>query len=137
MKVSIHEPNTIYLAVWHQNKRTAVTGSCRKHDGGIVQNIAQLTGDDIWQTVAAALADVAQLKMRHILIFCNDKTFVQTWRYPVRLEPRAPDRMALYNPHQWQILRHLCAYQRWMVAHNENLKQARALWNEHALARKN
>ena len=84
--------------------------------------------EDIFALLATVLSDVKALCARHIVVFTNDPALADVFTFPVHLEPKAPNRMHLYVPTQWDILRAFCNYDSWQLKHADKLPKAQALW---------
>jgi hypothetical protein len=129
MKATLSTPNTLFVALWTDGKNSAVVGSLRT-DGGEMLPVLATTGDEPYATLAHCLDDVRAVAARHIVLYTNSAMVANTYRAPIRLEPTAPDRQHLYDPHKWSILSNLCRYASWQIVHTKNLPKAQQLWKE-------
>lgn len=135
MLATTETPNTLFLAIWHQNAKSVALGNFRTLDGmepeiAGMGPLVQDKGNDSYQLLASVLADAQPIKARHIVVFTNDPALAETFSYPVHLEPKGPDRMHLSVPVQWEILRAFCLYATWQMRHAEKLPKAQQYWEE-------
>lgn len=135
MKAAEHTPNTLFIALWKQKYKCIVLGNFRGEDGmepevaGMGPVLQGKGNDDTFALLAAALRDAKALCARHIVVFTNDPALADVFTFPVHLEPKAPNRMHLYVPTQWDILRAFCNYDSWQLKHADKLPKAQALWD--------
>jgi len=133
MKATTKTPNTLFLALWNQEGRCITIGNLRTKTemmpivddwGPVVEN----KGNDPVALLAATLKDAKALCARHVVVFTNDEALADLYTFPVHLEPKGPDRMHLYVPAQWDVLRAFCLYDSWQCQHVAKLPKAKQAW---------
>ena len=147
-RANLDTPSTLYLAIYDNGTQIAVTGALRAADGDLVPDVAQYIEPSTWAAVDAVLADVAEVRARHIIIFTNSPFLAGNLIGRVKTPP--PDSTErVYEPKKggggyaeypvggnqywWNTIRHLerywCYGGSWQVVKvgDDKLEKAKAL----------
>lgn len=145
-------PNTLYLACYGDQERIAYTGTLRRMDGSLDEDVMSGHGTT-WEATAQALAEAAIINALHIILLTNSpallrwyvapapESFVKVWEQ--KGKGKGNGAYAEYpvggNPAQWAVMNGLLAY--WakggsyqvVGVDGSRLKRAQELYKEHIL----
>lgn len=122
---NLQTPKTLYLAVYESDtNECAITGSLRKVDGTLEDDVLALTAPTHWQALADALADAEVIEAQHIIVFTNSPALLKWYVAPepdsttpvweVKGKGKGNGRYEDYpvggNPHHWAVMRGLVRY---------------------------
>ena len=143
MAITSKTTDIVILGIFHAYSKTAVYGSIKKLDGSTDKGIIQVKGDYIWRTVELALDEAKVVKMRNLLMLCNDKDLASIYMRPVCIPQ--PDTKRIWTggkrgryvnvpvggcPHMWAVIRHTALYKQWRMVHKKDLNEAIKLWQQ-------
>ena len=146
---NLDTPSTLFLAIYDNGSLMACTGALRDAGGEIVPDVVQHIATSAWATVDAVLADVAQVKAKHIILFTNCPFLTVALCGRVKTPPPASTEQ-VFEPRKggkgfyatypvggdinwWNTIRHLerywCAGGSWQVIKvgDDKLRKAREL----------
>lgn len=129
-------PNALILGIAHRGNQTAITGGVRLRNGELENDVIEMVGGDLWQTVNEGLMDARITRMPYLLLLTTCDELVTWLQKPIKVEQPTVKTVWVGrdafkvktggNEHQWAILRHLFMYV-WRCDRVPALKKAEGL----------
>lgn len=135
-QLTLTTPNTLILGIATRGAQTAITGGIRLRNGELENDVIEMVGGDLWETIDEGLADVRIVRVPNLLLLTTCDELAEWLRKPIKVEQ--PTEKTVWvgrdafrvktggNKHQWSILRHLFIYV-WRCERVPALKKAEGL----------